>query len=99
MTGMPSRLSPTGTRQKRSTKPRIRDGTLLPQVTRQRAPDRKRRRSRTRAELTRVIILAHRNPLFAENRGEVKADIERRKAAIATFEAERTSVRKVVDGH
>ncbi len=52
-----------------------------------------------RAELTRVIILAHRDPLFAENRGEVKADIERRKADIATLEAERASVRKVVDGH
>ena len=52
-----------------------------------------------RAELTRIIILAHRDPLFAEHRGEVKADIERRKADIATLEAERASVRKVVDGH
>jgi hypothetical protein len=50
-------------------------------------------------ELTRAIILAHRDLLFAENRGEAKADIELRRGHIAELEAERSSVRKVIEGH
>jgi glycine/D-amino acid oxidase-like deaminating enzyme len=50
-------------------------------------------------ELTRAIIVAYRDLLFAENRGETAADVERRRAHIAELEAERSSARKVIDGH
>jgi hypothetical protein len=51
------------------------------------------------SELTRAIIIAHRDLLFAENRGEAKSAIEKRKSEIARLEAERASVRKVLGGH
>jgi hypothetical protein len=51
------------------------------------------------SELTRAIIIAHRDLLFAENRGEAKAAIDKRKTEITRLEAERASVRKVLNGH
>jgi hypothetical protein len=51
------------------------------------------------SELTRSIIVAHRDLLFAENRGESKDAIAKRKNEIARLEAERASARKVLRGH
>jgi len=51
------------------------------------------------SELTRDIIVAHRDLVFAENRGEAKAAIDKRKNEITRLEAERASVRKVLGGH
>ena len=51
------------------------------------------------SEFTRAIIVAHRDLLFAENRSEVKTAIDKRKNEITRLEAERASVRKVLNGH
>jgi hypothetical protein len=51
------------------------------------------------SELTRAIIVAHRDLVFADNRGEAKAAIDKRKNEITRLEAERASVRKVLNGH
>jgi hypothetical protein len=51
------------------------------------------------SELTRAIIIARRDLLFAENRGEAKGAIEKRKSEIARLEAERALVHKVLGGH
>jgi hypothetical protein len=51
------------------------------------------------SELTRAIIIAHRDLVFAENRGETKTAIDKRKNEITRLEAERASVRKVLNGH
>lgn len=47
-------------------------------------------------EITRAIILANRDLLFAQNRGEGKQDLDRRRAEIKKLEAERASVRKLL---
>lgn len=50
-------------------------------------------------EVARASILAYRALLFAENRGDGTAEIQRRKATIAELEAERASLRKRVEAH
>ncbi|MBI2964194.1 MAG: hypothetical protein HYY35_10605 [Deltaproteobacteria bacterium] len=43
-------------------------------------------------QLSRAIILAYRDLMFAQNRGESKEEIEKRKAEIKKLEAERASL-------
>ena len=50
-------------------------------------------------QLTRQIILANRDLLFAENRGEDKAAIEKRKKEITRLEGERKELHKQTTSH
>jgi hypothetical protein len=47
-------------------------------------------------DLARALIIAHRDLLFAENRGEGKEELDKRRAEIKKLETERGSVRKVL---
>jgi hypothetical protein len=53
--------------------------------------------ARTRdRELARALILAHRDLLFAENRGESQAELDRRRTEIEKLDSERSRVRAVL---
>ena len=47
--------------------------------------------------VVRASILARRALLFAENRGEASPDLERRKMAVQKLDAERASLKKLLD--
>lgn len=55
-------------------------------------------RARDRA-LARALIIANRDLLFAENRGEGKEELDKRRAEIKKLEIERGAVRKVLGPH
>jgi hypothetical protein len=50
-------------------------------------------------ELVRSLILANRDLLFARNRGESPAELDRRRMEIKKLESERSRVRAVLDPH
>lgn len=50
-------------------------------------------------DLARALIIAHRDLLFAENRGEGKEELDKRREEIKKLETERGSVRKVLGLH